>query len=226
MSVDTRTPLTSQVGGHPGLSTSEDGSLLIKPALAREVSFYQHLNSDPVFASLRPHVPKFYGTLRFEGNIEGGNPETFREAPKDGKDKCLFTWKVGQEIARVFITKIHSIVLENLANRFSKPNILDIKLGTKLYDEEASEEKKARMIKTAAATTSLTTGIRLTGFQVRQLACDGFLLKSFHLFFFDSRFMTRRRGRQSTRPKRTANQSKLRICQTGSRSSFLFIRNS
>ena len=60
----------------------------------------------------------------------------------------------------------HSIVLENLSHPFSKPNILDIKLGTVLYDESASEEKRARMIKTAKETTSFETGVRLTGFQV------------------------------------------------------------
>lgn len=59
-----------------------------------------------------------------------------------------------------------SIVLENLAHLFARPNILDIKLGTVLYDDDASPEKKARMEKTARETTSLTTGVRLTGFQV------------------------------------------------------------
>ena len=34
--------------------------------LTREVWFYKRLNSDPLFASLRPHVPKFCGTLRFD----------------------------------------------------------------------------------------------------------------------------------------------------------------
>ena len=58
--------LVPKVGGHTGASTPEDGSLLIKPALAREVGSYERLNSDPVFASLRPHVPKFHGTLRFD----------------------------------------------------------------------------------------------------------------------------------------------------------------
>lgn len=47
-----------------------------------------------------------------------------------------------------------------------KPCILDVKLGTTLYDEDASPEKKARMIKAAHNTTSGETGIRLTGFQV------------------------------------------------------------
>jgi len=74
--------------------------------------------------------------------------------------------KAAGEIVRVFITTIHSIVLENLSHRFLKPNILDIKLGTRLYDDGASEEKKARMIQTAKDTTSFETGVRLTGFQV------------------------------------------------------------
>ena len=62
---------------------------------------------------------------------------------------------------------MQSIRLQNLSNDFTKPNILDIKLGTQLYDEDASPEKKQRMIQTAKKTTSLETGIRMTGFQVR-----------------------------------------------------------
>jgi len=96
---------------------------------------------------LRRYIPKFYGTLRLEGKTEDGNLETLREAPapEEGKD---------------------SIVLENLTHRFSKSNILDIKLGTRLHDDEASEEKKARMIQKAKDSTSFETGVRLTGFQV------------------------------------------------------------
>ncbi|KAI0317385.1 inositol polyphosphate kinase-domain-containing protein [Amylostereum chailletii] len=59
-----------------------------------------------------------------------------------------------------------SLVLENLSHPFLKPNILDVKLGTVLHDEDASDEKRARMEKTARETTSFETGIRLTGFQV------------------------------------------------------------
>ena len=43
---------------------------------------------------------------------------------------------------------------------------MDIKLGTVLYDETASPEKQERMLATARGTTSLETGVRLTGFQV------------------------------------------------------------
>lgn len=88
MNVGTKV-LTSQVGGHAGVSTLEDESLLIKPALPREIAFYEGLISNPALAGLRPYVPKFYGTLRFEGQVEGGNLETFRElpAPTEGKDE-------------------------------------------------------------------------------------------------------------------------------------------
>jgi inositol-polyphosphate multikinase len=58
------------------------------------------------------------------------------------------------------------LVLENLTYRFKRPNVLDIKLGTQLFDEDASPEKQERMTKAAAATTSKETGVRLTGFQV------------------------------------------------------------
>ena len=60
------------------------------------------------------------------------------------------------------------IVLENLTHRFVRPNVLDVKLGTQLYDEFATPQKQERMRQGALATTSATTGIRLTGFQVRQ----------------------------------------------------------
>ena len=62
-----------------------------------------------------------------------------------------------------------SIVLENLTFPFLRPNILDVKLGTVLYAEGAPADKVARMEKTARETTSASTGIRLTGFQVRDL---------------------------------------------------------
>jgi len=66
-------------------------------------------------------------------------------------------------------------VLENLSAPFTWPNIMDIKLGTVLYDDSASPEKVERMKKTAYDTTSWETGVRLTGFQVR----EGIILNPF-----------------------------------------------
>ena len=58
------------------------------------------------------------------------------------------------------------LVLENLTYRFLRPNVLDIKLGTQLFDDDAPEDKRLRMQATADSTTSGTTGVRLTGCQV------------------------------------------------------------
>ncbi|KAF7364988.1 Kinase [Mycena venus] len=145
-SPDTHT-LPSQVGGHAnGVVTAADDTLLIKAALPLELKFYQTVAaaSEPEFDALRPFIPKFIGTLSLEGELDTDKP------PSEGSIN----------------SRAQSIVLENLAHPFVKPNILDIKLGTVLYDESASPEKKERMTKTAETTTSLKTGIRLTGFQV------------------------------------------------------------
>ncbi|EDR10794.1 uncharacterized protein LACBIDRAFT_315595 [Laccaria bicolor S238N-H82] len=128
----TRT-LNSQVGGHAGVLTTEDGSLLIKAALPRELEIYQKLQYDPALEALRPFTADFLGTLELEGEVDQSNPITPNE---------------------------------NVTYPFLKPNILDVKLGTILYDETASPEKVERMKKTARNTTSFETGVRLTGFQV------------------------------------------------------------
>ncbi|TFL07905.1 hypothetical protein BDV98DRAFT_521135 [Pterulicium gracile] len=140
--------LTSQVGGHSGVMASEDGSLLMKPALPLELAFYQtELIQNPALQGLRPFVPKFYGTLRLEGQAGEGGIMEVKPVPEEGMPK-------------------ESLVLENLSHRFTKPNILDIKLGTILHDDDAPPEKAERMTNTAKNTTSFETGVRLTGFQV------------------------------------------------------------
>lgn len=60
-----------------------------------------------------------------------------------------------------------SVVLENLAYPFMKPNVCDIKLGTVLFDESATPEKRARMEKRARETTAGEWGMHFTAFQVR-----------------------------------------------------------
>ncbi|KAF8507999.1 hypothetical protein JB92DRAFT_3083974 [Gautieria morchelliformis] len=151
----TAVPLDTQVGGHDGLLSSADGSVIIKPCLPLEIDFYNALSSNDAFAHLLPHVPKFYGTLRLHGRMdENGNIDVAdADDEETGKDEpCLLMGR--------------SLVLQNLTHSFSKPNVLDVKLGTMLWDEDASAEKRARMEKRARETTSLETGVRLTGFSV------------------------------------------------------------
>ncbi|KAF8528176.1 SAICAR synthase-like protein [Hysterangium stoloniferum] len=146
----TPVPLDTQVGGHKGVLSSEDGSVIIKPCRHREGSFYSTLSSTKTFARLLPYVPKFYGTLKLHGKLDEQGNIASAEGVESGTDEACRS----------------SLVLQNLSHTFSKPNILDIKLGTVLYDEYASPEKRARMEKTARETTSLETGVRLTAFNV------------------------------------------------------------
>ncbi|KAG6826746.1 hypothetical protein H0H93_016240 [Arthromyces matolae] len=63
-------PLSSQVGGHAGVLATEDGSLVIKPALQQELEFYQAVQHNPELAALRPFLPNFIGTLKLEGQLD------------------------------------------------------------------------------------------------------------------------------------------------------------
>ena len=117
-------------------------------------------------ARLKRYIPQFFGTLRLEGRMddvgqfqpdaEADIPEVSSEAPQNG----------GRELI------IQSVVLQNLSYAFTKPNIMDAKLGTVLYEPGATEEKKAKMEKQARETTIGSTGLRLTGCQVSYLGLN------------------------------------------------------
>lgn len=64
-------------------------------------------------------------------------------------------------------TYLH-IVLENISAGFKQPNILDLKLGARLWDEDAKPEKRARLDKVAGETTSGSLGFRIAGMRVWQ----------------------------------------------------------
>jgi 1D-myo-inositol-tetrakisphosphate 5-kinase/inositol-polyphosphate multikinase len=59
-----------QVGGHAGVLRSEDGSLLIKPAVPNELDFYQRLQQDSYLEDLRVFTPTFLGTLELMGKLD------------------------------------------------------------------------------------------------------------------------------------------------------------
>ncbi|KAG6817055.1 hypothetical protein H0H87_000467 [Tephrocybe sp. NHM501043] len=141
-------PSNFKVIGHAGMRTTPDGSLIIKPAFPAELEFYQSLIKDPYLAPLRPIIPKFLGTLP-------------PEIPAASEDEAA---KWGSVLIPPGRTQ--SLILENLCNAFSKPNTLDVKLGTVFHDDMTDSNKVLRMQKTSRETTSLRTGVRLTEFQV------------------------------------------------------------
>ena len=56
--------------------TTEDGSLLIKAALPRELVICQKLLYVPLLEALRPFIVKFLGALQLEGEGDHSNPTT------------------------------------------------------------------------------------------------------------------------------------------------------
>ena len=62
--------------------------------------------------------------------------------------------------------KEDSIEIQNLIYDYNNPSIIDVKLGTILYDSHASADKRARMEQVAKDTTSGSMGIRICGMKV------------------------------------------------------------
>jgi 1D-myo-inositol-tetrakisphosphate 5-kinase/inositol-polyphosphate multikinase len=58
------------------------------------------------------------------------------------------------------------ITLENLVGSFERPSIVDIKLGSVLYDADATDDKKRRLSQVSAETTSGSMGMRICGMKV------------------------------------------------------------
>ncbi|KAN0059679.1 hypothetical protein ACQY0O_008251 [Thecaphora frezii] len=154
----TLAPLSNQVAGHPaGVQSLRHGKLVVKDCRLQEIDFYraveeaaaagqgasQHAQAQ-LLCRLRHFLPEFHGSWQdYRSNEGGGNGETTVE---------------GSEPPR--------IVLENLTYNYNRPNICDIKLGTQLYDDDASKEKRQRMQLASQVTTSGMCGLRLTGWQV------------------------------------------------------------
>ena len=89
--------LSTQVGGHEGVLTSDDDSLVIKPTLPLEIAFYQTINTEAAFALLRPFMPNFIGTLRLEGELirpDGDIEQSNIRIASDKADKSesLISW--------------------------------------------------------------------------------------------------------------------------------------
>lgn len=59
-----------------------------------------------------------------------------------------------------------SIVLENVASGFRRPNVLDVKLGARLWADDAPPAKRAKLDAVSKETTSCTLGFRIAGMKV------------------------------------------------------------
>lgn len=151
------------VAGHDGTLCDVSGELFIKPCTPAEVAFYgASIASHSEFAD---YMPTFLGTLTLD---EQQNGQTIEETGVALLAKHTIPEVVVPTKSSKKIVTDQALVLENAAHGFVKPNILDVKLGIRLWADDASQEKKIRFDKVTAETTHKDLGFRIAGMRVWQ----------------------------------------------------------
>lgn len=170
-----------------GTLSDLDGELFIKPCVQQEIDFYETTFRDhPDFASV---MPLFFGTLslNYATDIDSLNEQLpgvadhmseglKEEAVKMAKEAMAdateiadqdqpvdIAWKPNKN-RRIATNK--SVVLQNTTHGFKKPNILDAKLGRRLWADDAPLEKRRRFDEISRLTTNGSHGFRIAGMRV------------------------------------------------------------
>lgn len=198
-------PYNHAVAGHDGTLSDIDGELFIKPCVQQEIDFYEKTFQDHLeFASL---MPLYFGTLSLNDatDIESLNeqlPVIADHMSKELKEEAISRAKAAATEAEAEaaaeqveetidiawrpnknrrIPTNKSVVLQNSAHGFKKPNILDAKLGQRLWADDAPMEKRKRFDEVTRLTTSGSHGFRIAGMRVykgsdnpEKLDADGF----------------------------------------------------
>ncbi|SCV04661.1 LAMI_0H17920g1_1 [Lachancea mirantina] len=166
-------PIRHQAAGHDGTYTDEAELLVFKPTNDTEVKFYEDMQSRNAQqprkeVGLQTWMPLFIGTLLeglpadMQGNpltsvpiLDGKGPEKLAQGVKTGSGRPI-------------------VVLENLLHGYSRPIIIDIKLGRVLHDDLTDNEKRERLIAVSESTTSGSLGFRICGMKVqhKKQICD------------------------------------------------------
>lgn len=174
--------------------SDEDGKLFIKPCVQTEIDFYETTQRD--YPDLAALMPTFMGTLMLTNPAdqrigdavagvisESGDVKTVKESIA-----ASVTEQVAVAAAAAAVgagpqgDKSHppewvptkggkiktdtAVVLESSTYGFKKPNILDLKLGVRLWADDAAEAKKVKFDKIAEETTHKNFGFRVAGMRV------------------------------------------------------------
>ena len=129
-----------QAAGHPGCQQGE--GLFVKPSSQKEIDFYQKLLESN--SELLSVTPEFMGTL-----VTTDSSSPAPQPAGNGQGQPL-------------------IVLKDETAGFTSPNIADIKLGFRLWDDSAAPDKQDRLDRVSATTTSGSLGFRIAGMNVMQ----------------------------------------------------------
>ena len=152
------------------------GELVIKPCKQSEIDFYDSTTAHPDFIS---HIPTYFGKISLgnDTNVAQAAGALVLPSATDPEPSVIHgvpgTMVVENAWAPSNGGRIHTdsaVVLENVAAGFKKPNILDVKLGARLWADDAPIAKRVKLDKVAEETTSKPLGLRIAGMRTYQSA--------------------------------------------------------
>ena len=145
--------------------------MIIKPCTQAEIDFYESAKDHPLFQA---HLPTYIGSLsqHDDQNLVAPLLSTSQDGAAALKQVITDTtpgllkraaWKPSGG------KKLHTetaIVLENVTSGFKHPNVLDVKLGSRLWDDDAPAAKRQKLDEVAERTTSGSLGFRVAGMKM------------------------------------------------------------
>ncbi len=194
-SADEIVPFSHSAAGHEGISTYASGEWLIKPCTQAEIDFYQSAAGDPQHAYFYEYMPNFHGEIRLAANQEllapllnrqdGIAPMTALQQlePRPSTPPAPNTGLLARHPTTTSLSVKRSsgnwkpsggkklqtglaIAIENATAGVQCPCILDVKLGARLWDDDAPAAKRQKLDDVARDSTSRSLGFRIAGMKV------------------------------------------------------------
>eukprot|EP01102_Stenamoeba_stenopodia_P010161 TRINITY_DN3029_c0_g1_i1.p1 TRINITY_DN3029_c0_g1~~TRINITY_DN3029_c0_g1_i1.p1 ORF type:complete len:374 (+),score=71.36 TRINITY_DN3029_c0_g1_i1:505-1626(+) len=206
-------PYEFQVAGHAALLKANSGKLF-KPLKKQEFGFYSSVPQ--TFPSLLPFIPGFLGRaditqtqlrLLEEGALNNSPPTRLVMNHHHHETLPLEDWNpwsIQMHKARLLeINEVHEekepcysyLVLQDLTHDYKRPSILDLKMGTKQFGDNASPKKQQSKTMKCIGSTSFTLGFRIAGMQLWDPTTKTFK----HLHKYDARGLSSASLEQSLR---------------------------
>ncbi|KAL9631821.1 MAG: hypothetical protein Q9164_005683 [Protoblastenia rupestris] len=168
-----RVPLNWLTPNHSdGVLSDPSGAMIVKPCKQSEIDFYESTSSHP---GILPFIPTYMGrlslgsdTAQAAGALILPGETTPDELTRKNTAELPVLGHAWEPSNGGKIDTDHAVVLENIAADYKKPNILDVKLGARLWADDAPAEKRAKLDKAAAETTSKPLGFRIAGMKTYQ----------------------------------------------------------